>query len=91
MTKTNGAPAPSFPVPFNGRVIEMRKFTSREYVAIRKGDLDDVALIEMTLGAVVKDPAGDPWDLGPAEVSSLLAAWMEAATEAALPPETAPR
>lgn len=75
-----------------GGVITMRKFTTRDLLAILKRELSNVELLELTIAAIVEYlPGKDPLDLAPDEVSEILDAWMAAAKEAALPPVTAPR
>lgn len=75
-----------------GGVITMRRFTTRDFLAVGKGDLDPLQMIELTLHAIVEYlPGKDPLDLDPEQVPDILDAWISAAKEVAFPPTLAPR
>lgn len=76
-------------VEYGGQTYRMRRFTTRDYVALRKGDMDDLAVIESVCAAVIEGP--DPMDLPVEQTLELLTAWMNAMSESALPPATAAR
>ena len=50
MTK-KAEPGLSVAVPGNRGTIKMRQFTAREYVAMKRGKMDEVALMELTVAA----------------------------------------
>lgn len=77
-------------VPGGRGTITMRPLTSKEYIAIRRGEVDDVGLLEMTASAVVEYlPGQDPLDLPPVDLAELASNWIEAIGERAVPPATA--
>lgn len=77
-------------VPGGRGTIKMRQFTSREYIAMKRGEYDDIAIMEMTAAAVTDYlPGKDPLDLPPETLLELAAAWIAARTELALPPPKA--
>lgn len=93
MARTTKAAAPArlltVPAP-GGGTIQMRQFTSRQFVAMRRGEMDEIALMEMTVAAIDKYlPGQDPWDLPPDVLLNLTAAWISAKLDDVLPPETA--
>lgn len=73
-------------VELDGQTFTMRRFTTRDFITIRKGEMDDVALIEVICAAVVEGP--DPLDLPLEQTFDLLSRWMEAQTASAVPPPT---
>lgn len=90
MTRKPVPDARHLSVPVAGGVITMRQFSSREYIAMRRGEYQDVDLMEMTVAAIVEYlPGQDPLDLPPDELLGLTAAWIEARKEQAIPPPTA--
>ena len=92
MTKKPPSPDPSLTVEVPGGRgrITMRPFTSREFIAMKRGDFDEVALMEMTIAAVVEYlPGKDPLDLPPLVTLGLATAWLDAGMEEAVPPPTA--
>lgn len=73
-----------------GGTITMRPFSSREYLAMRKGDYNDVQMMEMTVEAIVTYlPGEDPWDLPPEGLLAITKAWLDARRDVAVPPQTA--
>ncbi len=99
MARTNTAPkaVPDKPanllsvkVPGDRGTIQMRQFTSRQFVAMRRSELDDIAMIEMTVAAIVEYlPGQDPWDLPPDLMLGITTAWISAKTDDVFPPVTA--
>lgn len=75
-------------MPFG--TVRMRQFTSREYIAMKRGEYADIQLMEMTADAVIDFPSGkDPLGLPPETLLELTAEWIAARTATALPPPTA--
>lgn len=74
-------------IEYDGRTWRMRPMTTRDYIAMRRSEDDEVAYLEAVCRAVIEGP--DPMDLPPVVTAGLANAWMEAQTKAALPPETA--
>ena len=69
-----------------GHEVVMRAFTTADYIRIRRGDLDDVALLEMTLAGVIDSTFDDVHALEPKHVLAILDKWVDAQREEALPP-----
>lgn len=69
-----------------GHEVVMRAFTTADYIRIRRGDLDDVALLEMTLAGVIDSTFDDVRTLEPKHVLAILDKWVDAQREEALPP-----
>lgn len=72
----------------SGHTFRMRRLSTREYIAFRRGEVDDAALFEAAIGAV-EEHSVDIEDLGtlpPNVVDDLVAAWIAAHREAAVPP-----
>ena len=73
--------------PLAGHELVMRRFNTRDYLAIKKGEVDDARLIEMTVAAVIDSTfSGDLLELDPLHVVAIANAWADAQKEAALPP-----
>ena len=92
MTRKLPNPDPSLTVEVPGGRghITMRPFTSREFIAMKRGDFDEVALMEMTIAAVVEYlPGKDPLDLPPLILLALTSAWIAVGMEEAVSPPTA--
>ena len=92
MTRKLPNPDPSLTVEVPGGRgrITMRPFTTREYIAMRRSDFNDVELMEMTIAAVVEYlPGKDPLDLPPLVCLGLATAWLDAGMEEAVSPPTA--
>lgn len=76
------------PIPNTDATATMKRFNTRDYLRLRRGDLDDLATIDMTLGAIVDFP-GDPLDLPVEDLLALTERWVAAVTEVVVPPPTA--
>jgi hypothetical protein len=80
------------PIPGDRGTATMRAFTAREFIAMRKGTMSDVEIMEMTAGAVIRMPDGlDPLDLPPEDLLGLTANWLEAKKDEVVPPPSAER
>jgi hypothetical protein len=64
----------------------MRRLSARDYIESRRGDLDDGAMVERMLDAIVDSTLPDDAELAFDEALELLAAWVRAHREAAVPP-----
>ena len=78
------------PDELGGGIIQMRKFTARDYMAIRRRLLTDTQLVELTVSAIREYvPGEDVMDLDPLEILDIMNAWVEGRTTELLPPPTA--
>lgn len=68
-----------------GHEVVMRAFTTADYIRIRRGDLDDVALLQMTLDGVIDSTFSDVNALEPKHVLAILDGWVDAQREEAVP------
>lgn len=74
-------------LPRDGGTVRMRRMVStREYLAFRKGQDEQIA--ELTLAAIVDCPV-DPLDLPFVDLFKLAEAWVERSMDDAVPPPTA--
>lgn len=70
-----------------GHELVMRRFNTRDYLAIKRGEVDDARLIQMTVDAVEDSTfPGDLLDLDPVHVIAIADAWAEAQKDESLPP-----
>jgi hypothetical protein len=75
-------------IPGRTEKATFRRFNTRDFLALRRGNLSDVETIDMTLEAIIEYP-GDPLDLPVEDLLAMTANWIAAMTEVAVPPQTA--
>lgn len=75
-------------VPGEDTKATMRAFTTRDFLALRRGDTSDLVTIDLTLAAVVDFP-GDPLDLPLEDLLTVTTNWIAAVADAIVPPPNA--
>ena len=69
-----------------GHEFEMTRLSAADWVALRRGDLDDGALVAATLAAINDSSLPDGTELDMDEGLALMAAWVQAHKDDAVPP-----
>lgn len=80
--------------PLEGHEFIMHRLGAPEWIALRRGDLDDGQLAAAALAAVVDSTIPDDSELDMIEGMALMGAWVKAHKDDALPPadgETSPQ
>jgi hypothetical protein len=72
--------------PLEGHEFEMRRLGAAEWVALRRGDLDDGQLVGSAIAAITDSSLPDDTELDMIEGMALMRAWTRAHKEAAVPP-----
>lgn len=69
-----------------GHTFEMRRMDAADWVALRRGDIDDGAFAGLALDAVVDSSLPDGSELDLEEALALMRSWVAAHTRDAVPP-----
>lgn len=72
--------------PLEGHEFTMSRMSAREWIALRRGDLDDGGLAEAAMAAVLDSSLPDGTELDVIEALALMRAWVAAHKDDALPP-----
>lgn len=73
-------------VEAGGHEYEMTRMTAADWIALRRGDLDDGGLVASALGAIVDSSLPDGAELDLSEGLALMRAWVKAHKDEAVPP-----
>jgi hypothetical protein len=69
-----------------GQQFEMTRLSAADWIALRRGDLDDGGLVASALGAIVDSSLPDGAELDLEEGLALMRAWVKAHKDDAVPP-----
>jgi hypothetical protein len=69
-----------------GHQFAMTRMSAADWIALRRGDLDDGGLVASALGAIVDSSLPDGSELDLAEGLALMRAWVKAHKDDAVPP-----
>lgn len=72
--------------PLAGHEFRMSRLAARDWIALRRGEIDDGELADRALAAVTDSTLPDDVELDMAEALDLMGAWVRAHREAAVPP-----
>ena len=72
--------------PLEGHEFSMTRISAADWVAMRRGDLDDGGLVASALGCIEDSSLPDGTELDLEEGLALMRAWVAAHKEAAVPP-----
>lgn len=72
--------------PLEGHEFLMGRLGAREWIALRRGDLDDGGLVAAAMEAIEDSSLPDGTELDVAEALALMRAWVRAHKEDAVPP-----
>lgn len=72
--------------PLAGHEFLMHRLAAGEWVALRRGDLDDGQLVAAAIEAIVDSSLPEDTELDMFEAMALMRAWVAAHREAAVPP-----
>lgn len=72
--------------PLDGHEFLMHRIGARDWIAMRRGDVDDGDLTALAAAAVIDSSLPDGTELDLFEAMALMRAWLAAHREEALPP-----
>lgn len=72
--------------PLRGHEFRMTRLAARDWIALRRGEIDDGELADRAINAVTDSTLPEDVELDMTEALDLMGAWVRAHREAAVPP-----